>query len=108
MPFKPDREVPRKRIIVNVLNIVDTELAGAAMFTKNLLSIWLKDESSSEEVTILCSSSINASEVLELPKKSNIHIKLINSNNFLSRILYEQIVLGREPRRQLRRGRGTP
>ncbi len=93
MPFKPDREVPRKRIIVNVLNIVDTELAGAAMFTKNLLSIWLKDESSSEEVTILCSSSINASEVLELPKKSNIHIKLINSNNFLSRILYEQIVL---------------
>ena len=93
MPFKPDREVPRKRIIVNVLNIVDTELAGAAMFTKNLLSIWLKDESSSEEITILCSSSINPSEVLELPKKSNIHIKLINSNNFLSRILYEQIVL---------------
>jgi glycosyltransferase involved in cell wall biosynthesis len=92
MSVKPDRKVPRRRIIVNVLNIVDTELAGAAMFTKNILSIWLKDESSSE-VTILCSSTINASEVLDLPAKPNIHIKPVNSKNFLTRILYEQIIL---------------
>jgi glycosyltransferase involved in cell wall biosynthesis len=92
MSFKPDREVPRKRIIVNVLNIVDTQLAGAAIFTKNILSIWLKDESNSE-VTILCSSAINAHEILQLPNKPNVHIKSVNSKSFLPRILYEQVIL---------------
>lgn len=92
MLFKPGGKVPRRRIIVNVLNIVDTELAGAAMFTKNILNIWLKDESTSE-VTILCSSAINVLEVLQLPEKPNIHIKPVNSTNFISRILYEQVIL---------------
>jgi glycosyltransferase involved in cell wall biosynthesis len=92
MLFKPVRKVPKRRIIVNVLNIVDTQLAGAAMFTKNILNIWLKDESFSE-VTILYSSTINAMEVLQLPEKPNVHLKSVHSKNFFSRILYEQIIL---------------
>jgi glycosyltransferase involved in cell wall biosynthesis len=82
----------RRRIIINVLNIVDEELTGAAIFTRNLLGAWLAIEVNFE-VTILHSSAIDAQRVLALPDKPNVNTKSAPPNNFISRIFYEQLVL---------------
>lgn len=82
----------KKRIIINVLNITDEHLAGAAIFSRNVLSAWLIREDDME-VTILHSSKIDATRVLQLPQKPGVRTKGVPVGGFLSRIVYEQVVM---------------
>lgn len=85
-------ETHRKRIIVNVLNIVDEQLAGAAIFARNVLSAWLAKEDAAD-VVVLHSRTIDPKKVLHLPDKPNVTFRSASPSNFASRIVYEQLIL---------------
>jgi glycosyltransferase involved in cell wall biosynthesis len=80
-----------KPILVNLLNFADGQLVGAGVFTKNILSEWLRSET--RPVTIFHSASINPVSVFKIPDNKSVSYQPVKVSNFLFRILYEQFVL---------------
>lgn len=79
-------------IAINLLNFTSAQIAGAGVFTKNLLKAWLTSPHN-HRITILHSSAINVYDVFDLPHHSSIKLIRKNVNTIPIRILYEQCVL---------------
>ncbi|MEO6684888.1 MAG: glycosyltransferase family 1 protein [Dyadobacter sp.] len=82
----------RKRVVINLLNFTDSQIAGAGVFARNLLRAWFK-ASSLDDIVIYHSDLINVSEVFGLTEFKWIKFKTNSSRSLWSRIFYEQLLL---------------
>lgn len=82
-----------RRVLINLLNFKDKQIAGAGYFVKNLLGLWFVREDKELDITIYHASSISAADVFDIPPKPGIQLKKVQVHNFLTRIVYEQLIL---------------
>jgi glycosyltransferase involved in cell wall biosynthesis len=87
------KPVKRKKLAINLLNFSDHQIAGAAIFAKNLIGGWFATDISAYDITIYHSGNINVKELFAFPEHSNIHYVGVAVNSFWLRILYEQVIL---------------
>ena len=82
----------RKKLAINFLNFSDHQIAGAAIFARNLIRGWLGTDTSSYDVYIFHAANIDIKELFGLPTLSNIRYVSVSVKSFWARILYEQVV----------------
>lgn len=73
------------------MNFTDAQIAGAGVFTRNLLSEWLRVETRS--IVVYHSRSIDPTILFNLPANRALCKKAIAIKSIFFRILYEQFVL---------------
>jgi glycosyltransferase involved in cell wall biosynthesis len=78
-------------VFVNILNFTDEQLAGAGVFTRNILSEWISADD--RNIHVYGSAFINVGKVFGLPQKKSLTLRKLRIRNFFLRVVYEQIIL---------------
>jgi glycosyltransferase involved in cell wall biosynthesis len=84
--------VKRKKLAINFLNFSDHQIAGAAIFGRNLTRGWLATDTSGYDIYIFHAANIDIKELFGLPTLSNIRYVGVSLTSFWARIFYEQVV----------------
>ena len=82
-----------RRIILNLLNFTDSQIAGVGFFVKNLIPSWMDKSGEESQFTIYHSDKINPTAVFAIPAKPNITFQKVAVRHFVARIIYEQVIL---------------
>ena len=82
----------RKKLAINFLNFSDHQIAGAAIFARNLIRGWLGTDTSPYDIYIFHAANIDIKELFALPALLNIRYVSVSVKSFWARILYEQVV----------------
>jgi glycosyltransferase involved in cell wall biosynthesis len=85
--------VKQKKIAINVLNFADHQIAGAAIFARNLIRGWIETDTSHFYISIYHCADIDIKKLFGIPDRSNITYVGVSVKKFWSRILYEQLIL---------------
>ena len=82
----------RKKLAINFLNFSDHQIAGAAIFARNLTKGWLGTDTSRYDIYIFHAANIDIKQLFALPTLLNIRYVSVSVKSFWARILYEQVV----------------
>jgi glycosyltransferase involved in cell wall biosynthesis len=83
----------KKRILVDLLNLATSEIAGVGVFAKNLFDVWLKEKDLPYEIVFYSSYVVDVGKVLGVKPAENIRIKEVRLKNVLARFIYQQVVM---------------
>jgi glycosyltransferase involved in cell wall biosynthesis len=83
----------KKRILVDLLNLAASEIAGVGVFARNLFDLWLKEPDQPYEIVFYASYVVDVERVLGIKPSKDIRIKKIGLKHVLARFLYQQVVM---------------
>jgi glycosyltransferase involved in cell wall biosynthesis len=93
MSKTPPNNGSEKIILIDLLNLATSQIAGVGVFTRNLLKLWLKDNALHYSVVCYSSTNIDAAKVFGFTTNKNITVKYIKAKHVLVRFLYQQLLL---------------
>lgn len=82
----------KKRVMVDLLNLANPQIAGVGVFAKNLFHFWF---AAKMEYDVVCyvPSFIDPNKVFGINASNGVTIKTVNVKHVFVRLLYQQLVL---------------